>query len=189
VKLQLPNGRGLMEQAAASASTAKRSARRLKMFPVKKILCPIDFSKPSFEGLKVALEIAEKDSAELILVHVVQPVQPVPAPGVPAGYGIQDYYEERSATARKSFDEIVAQDIPQGVAVRTEVARGQAADEIVREAESEKVNMIVTSTHGWTGWRRFMFGSVAERVIRLASCPVLIIPDPGKSKQPVSGNQ
>jgi universal stress protein A len=153
------------------------------MLPVKKILCPIDFSKPSLEGLNIALEIAEQNAAALILVHVVQPVQPMPAPGVPAGYGIQAYYEERTATAQKSFEEIVARDIPQGIAVRTKVVRGQAADEIVREAKSEKVDMIVTSTHGWTGWRRFMFGSVAERVIRLASCPVLIIPTPEKSKQ------
>jgi nucleotide-binding universal stress UspA family protein len=152
------------------------------MFPVEKILCPIDFSKPSLEALKVAVGIAEQNSAELVLVHVVQPVQPVAAPGVPAGYAIQNYYEERTAAARKSFDGIVAEKIPEGVTVQTKVLHGQAADEIVKEAESEKVDMIVTSTHGWTGWRRFIFGSVAERVIRLASCPVLTIPGPGKEE-------
>jgi universal stress protein A len=153
------------------------------MFPVKKVLCPVDFSKPSLVGLEAAVEIAQQNSAELILVHVVQPVQPVSAPGVPVGYAIQDYWEERAKAAQKSFDEIVAQEIPQDVKVRTKVVRGQAVDEIVREAESEKVNMIVTSTHGWTGWRRFIFGSVAEKVIRLSSCPVLTIPDPGKEEQ------
>lgn len=150
------------------------------MFPLKKILCPIDFSKPSLEGLKVAVEIAEQHPAELILVHVVQTVHPVAAPGVPAGYVSEDYYEERTQAARKSFDQIVEERIPQGVAVRTKVVRGHAADEIVREAESEKVDIIVTSTHGWTGWRRFIFGSVAERVMRQASCPVLTIPRPAE---------
>jgi universal stress protein A len=157
------------------------------MFPVKKILCPVDFSRPSIEALKAAGELAQQYSAEMILVHVVQPVHPVPAPGVPAGFAIQDYYDERIAAARKSFAEIVAEKIPKGVAVRTKVVRGQAADEIVREAESEGVDIIVTATHGWTGWRRFVFGSVAEKVIRLSSCPILTIPGPGKGEGRSSG--
>ena len=153
------------------------------MFPVKKILCPIDFSEPSIVALKAAGELAQEYSAEIILIHVVQPVHPVPAPGVPAGFAIQEYYDERTAAARKSFDDIVAEKIPEGVAVRTKVVRGQAADEIVREAESEGVDIIVTSTHGWTGWRRFVFGSVAEKVMRLSSCPILSIPGPGKGEK------
>jgi universal stress protein A len=152
------------------------------MFPVKKILCPVDFSEPSLLALQTAVEIAQQNSAELLLVHVVQPVQPVAAPGVPAGYAIQDYYEERTAAAHKSFEEITEKNVPEGAAVRTNVLRGQAADEIVREAESEKADIIVLATHGWTGWRRFIFGSVAEKVVRLSSCPVLTIPKPEKSQ-------
>jgi universal stress protein A len=150
------------------------------MFPLKKILCPVDFSEPSFEALKVAIELAQTYGAELILINVVQPVQAVAAPGVPASYTTAQYFEEMSEAARKSFEEIVGNRIPKGVTVQTKVLRGQPADEIVKEAESEKVNIIVTSTHGWTGWRRFIFGSVAEKVVRLSSCPVLTVPGPAE---------
>lgn len=151
------------------------------MFPVKRILCPVDFSKPSLTALKASCELAGQFSAELILIHVVQPAQPVAAPGIPAGYMIEGYYEERALAAHQSFEEIRAEKVPDGVPVRTKVVQGQPADEIVREAESEKADIIVIATHGWTGWRRFIFGSVAEKVVRLSSCPVLTIPGPGKS--------
>jgi len=148
------------------------------MFPLKKILCPIDFSEPSFEGLKVAVELSRTYSAELILINVVQPVRVVSAPGIPASYSVREYSEEMSEAARKSFEEIVENRIPRGIPVRTLILEGQPADEIVRKAESERVDIIVTATHGWTGWRRFMFGSVAEKVVRLSACPVLTVPGP-----------
>ena len=56
--------------------------------------------------------------------------------------------------------------ISRGIAVRTKVITGHGAEEIVRLADTEKVDLIVTATQGWTGWRRFIFGSVVERVIR-----------------------
>jgi universal stress protein A len=148
------------------------------MFPLKKILCPVDFSPASYEGLKVAVEVAQTGPAELLLVNVIQPVHPVAAPGVPASYSLKEYYEEMGAAARKSFEEIVESRVPEGVVVLTKVLEGQPADEIIKEAEAEKVELIVTATHGWTGWRRFIFGSVAERVVRLSPCPVLTVPAP-----------
>ena len=153
------------------------------MFPLKRILCPMDFSDPSFEALKAAGELAQTYSAEMILVNVVQPVQAIAAPGVPASYSVKEYYEQMSEAARKSFEDIVENRVPQGVKVRTKVLEGQPADEIVREAEAEKADIIVTATHGWTGWRRFVFGSVAEKVVRLSTCPVLTVPGPGGHSQ------
>ena len=153
------------------------------MFPLKKILCPMDFSEPSFEGLKVAVELGRTYTAELILLNVVQPVHAIGAPGVPATYSVKEYYEEMSEAARKSFQDIVENQVPKGVKVRTKVLEGQPADEIVREAEAEKADIIVTATHGWTGWRRFVFGSVAEKVVRLSTCPVLTVPGPGGHSQ------
>jgi universal stress protein A len=159
------------------------NAEEVMMFPLKKILCPVDFSVPSFEGLKVAKELAQTYSAELILINVVQPVQAVAAPGVPASYSVREYYEEMAEAARKSFEEVVENRVPKGVTVRTKVVEGQPADEIVREAQAENVDIIVTATHGWTGWRRFIFGSVAEKVVRLSTCPVLTVPGPSGENQ------
>jgi universal stress protein A len=157
------------------------------MFPLKKILCPVDFSPPSHEGLRAAVELARTYSAELILINVIQPMHPVAAPGVPAGYSLKAYYEEMREAARKSFEEIVENRVPEGVVVYTKVLEGQPPDEIIKEAEAEKVDLIVTATHGWTGWRRFIFGSVAERVVRLSTCPVLTVPGPGGDSQTESG--
>jgi len=64
--------------------------------------------------------------------------------------------------------------------VRQIVVLGEAADEIVRMSEEQRVDLIVIATHGQTGWRHMVFGSVAEKVVRLAPCPVLTIRAPHK---------
>lgn len=154
------------------------------MFPVKKILCPTDFSEPSNEGLRVANQLANHFSAEVILVHVVSPIQVYPSsPGGVAGLEISTYLEEMTMVSQKSLEEMAKNKISSNLKVKTVVLQGNPADEIVNLAESEKVDMIVTATHGWTGWRRFIFGSVAEKVVRSASCPVLTAPAPQDEDQ------
>jgi universal stress protein A len=148
------------------------------MFPLKKILCPVDFSLPSYDGVKAAVELAQRFSAELILVNVIQPVQPAVAAGVPTTQTGRKYYLEIEDAARKSFEELIRSAIPEDVQVSTKILRGQPADEIIRECENENATAIVIATHGWTGWRRFVFGSVAEKVVRLARVPVVTIPAP-----------
>jgi nucleotide-binding universal stress UspA family protein len=142
----------------------------------------MDFSEPSYDGLKVAVEMAKCFSAELILINVIQPLQPVASPGVPTGYYGKDYYEEMAQAAQKSFEEIVKTRVPGEVRVQTKVIEGHPADEIIRETETEKADIIVTATHGWTGWRKFIFGSVAEKVIRLSPVPVITVPPPRKKQ-------
>jgi universal stress protein A len=145
------------------------------MLPIKRILCPTDFSEPSYKGIEAANELAEHFSAELFLLSVVTPIYPVGAPGVPAGYNIGEYYEQMVQYATRSLEEIEKQRISTGVKTQTFVTRGNAADEIVKRAENENADLIVIATHGWTGWRRLVFGSVADKVVRLATCPVLTI--------------
>ncbi len=148
------------------------------MFPLKKVLCPVDFSLPSYDGVKAAVELAQRFSAELILVNVIQPVQPAVAAGVPTTQTGKEYYLEIEDAARKSFEELIRSAVPEDVQVSTKILRGQPADEIIRECENENATAIVIATHGWTGWRRFVFGSVAEKVVRLARVPVVTIPAP-----------
>ena len=73
------------------------------------------------------------------------------------------------------WDQIAKERISREVKSRNIVILGNAADEITRIAESENADIIVIATHGWTGWRRFIFGSVAEKVVRTSCCPVLTI--------------
>ena len=148
------------------------------MLSIKKILCPTDFSEPSYEGLRVANKWAIHFSAEVILVHVVSPIQAYPAPAGAVDLNFSSYLEEMVSASQKSLDDIVENKIPSDLKARTMVLQGNPADEIVKTAKSEKVDLIITATHGWTGWRRFIFGSVAEKVVRTASCPVLTEPAP-----------
>jgi nucleotide-binding universal stress UspA family protein len=150
----------------------------MQMLPIKRILCPTDFSEPSFVGLAGANELAAHFSAELILVHVVSPVHIYPSPQPGAGFNLAGYLEEMVDASRKSLEEVVKDRTLPDLHVRSSVLQGTPAEQIVNLAESEAVDLIVTATHGWTGWRRFIFGSVAEKVVRFATCPVVTVPAP-----------
>jgi nucleotide-binding universal stress UspA family protein len=152
------------------------------MLPIKKILCPTDFSEPSYVGLDAASEMALLFTSPLILVHVVSPMPTMPGAAAPTGYHIPSMLKELEAAARQTLRNDVMKQLPREIAskslVEEMVVQGDPATEIVRIAKEEHVSMIVTATHGTTGWRRLIFGSVAERVVRLAECPVLTIPAP-----------
>jgi len=145
------------------------------MLPISKILCPTDFSEPSFKGIKAANELAEHFSAKLILISVVTPPYPMGAPGVPASYKTEEYYEEMTQYANQSMEKIENEMISPGVETRKFVLQGHAVDEIIKRAENENVDLMVIATHGWTGWRKWVFGSVTDKVMRLAKCPVLTV--------------
>jgi universal stress protein A len=149
------------------------------MFPVKKILCPTDFSEPSLRGVEAAAEFAANCSGEVILLHVIPPAHTLTPPTIPSGK-VLEYYEELTRFAEKSLNEVIGEKFSKDFSVSSKVVQGNPSDEIVRTASVEKVNLIVIATHGATGWRRFMFGSVAEKVVRMAACPVLTIPAPEK---------
>jgi nucleotide-binding universal stress UspA family protein len=147
------------------------------MLPIKKIVCPTDFSDPSYEGLKVAREFAEHFSAELILVNVIFPGPIVPGVAEP-GFHIPAALEAMQETAEKKLQDLSRKKMPENIPVRTLVISGKPAYEIVDLADKEKADIIVIATHGESGWQKFLFGSVTEKVIRMASCPVLTVQQP-----------
>jgi universal stress protein A len=149
------------------------------MFPMKKILCPTDFSEPSLKGVKAAAEFAAQYSTQVMVLHVIPPAHTLTPPTIPSGKVIE-YYEDLTRFAQKSLNELIEEHFAKDVSVSAKVVQGNPSDEIVRTASEEKVDLIVIATHGATGWRRFMFGSVAEKVVRMAGCPVLTIPAPEK---------
>ena len=149
------------------------------MLPFGKILCPTDFSDPSYKGVEAANELAEHFSAKLILMNVITPLYPIGAPGVPSSYQLEETYQEMGRQASTLLKEIEQKRISKQVSTETIVAPGNAPDEIVRRAGIEKVDLIVIATHGWTGWRKLVYGSVADKVVRLSPCPVLTISEHG----------
>jgi universal stress protein A len=144
------------------------------MLPVKRILCPTDFSGPACSCVKIANELALHFQAELILINVV-PVVPTLPPDPNYVFKVPEYERYLHADAEKHLAEVHADLIDKNVKVRTMVGHGSAADEIVATAEREHADLIVISTHGSTGLERLVFGSVAERVVRLAPVPVLTV--------------
>lgn len=154
------------------------------MLPFKKILCPTDFSEPSYEALKAASELALHFSAELYLVHVVAPIPRLSAleapeiPGGPYDFNIPLHLEKLEEEAITRLRQVTEERLSKALRVFPIVVHGRAADEIVRVAEKEKVDLIVLATHGETGWQHFFAGSVAEKVVRIATHPVLTIRAP-----------
>jgi len=146
------------------------------LLPVKRILCPTDFSEPSSKAIKAAAEIAAAAKAELLLMHVVAPVPALDGPSGAPAFDLAGYQDELVRSAQRALEERRRHRVPESVRSRAIVAIGDAAHEVTRLAAEEDVDLIVIATHGRTGWRERLFGSVAAKVVRLAACPVLTIP-------------
>lgn len=146
------------------------------MLPVKRILCPTDFSEPSLAALETACELAQHFGAELKVLHVIAYTPPFPSDMVVVA--VPNYYPtdtERRAEAEQQIAQLVQHQVPENVRAFSEVKMGYAAEEITCAATESDANLIVIGTHGETGWRHLAFGSVAEKVVRLAQRPVLTI--------------
>ena len=150
------------------------------MLPFRRILITTDFSETSLEALPVAVEIAAHFSAELLLVHVLPVDTPTPWDIPPyADFGLAslprpEYETQVRQEVERRLAMVAAKQV-HGVTARVLVGRGDAAAEVSRMATLEKADLIVLATHGWTGWRHLVFGSVAEKVLREAPCPVLSV--------------
>lgn len=152
------------------------------MLPIKKILWPTDFSEPSYVALNTAQELAKHFSAELTIVNVITPIPVVSSPNGPAGFDVSLYQDQVKETSNESLQDIIQKKISKEIKTQGKIVMGNAPDEIVKTAEEENVDLIVIATHGETGWRHLVFGSVAEKVVRFAACPVLTIHQPKENK-------
>jgi nucleotide-binding universal stress UspA family protein len=150
------------------------------MLPLKRILVPTDFSEPAQEAFQAAVELAQHFSAQLLLVHVVPPVpvpyQPLVSPA-PA-FDITSYLQELVKISKDTLQDYANEHVPHELSATISVAAGDPAYEILRLAKELESDIIVIATHGHGGWRHFLFGSVAEKVVRLAECPVLVVHAP-----------
>ncbi|MBI5548715.1 MAG: universal stress protein [Deltaproteobacteria bacterium] len=144
------------------------------MLEWQKILCPVDFSSTSRRALNAAAELAQMHGAELHLLHVYQ------APGVsfPEAtiYAGDDVLQQLVDMVVKSLSEWKVEAERKGALnVVTHTAMGVPFAEILRFAERHEVDLIVMGTHGRTALMRVLIGSVAEKVVRHAPCPVLTV--------------
>jgi nucleotide-binding universal stress UspA family protein len=151
--------------------------------PPRLILVPLDFSEFANSALDVGADLAKRLGSELCLVYIVPAL-----PRLPMSVSIfkeGDYEQGLHKDAEGRLNEIVKNLAKESV--RAKVHVGTANDvpsEIVRIAEEEKVDLIVIASHGATGWNRWVLGSVAEKVVHIAPCPVLIL----RSNQEAAGH-
>ena len=141
---------------------------------LKKILCAVDFSEPSRKALRAAMDLASRFDCELTLLHVYQmPGYAFPEGVVMAG---PEVLNELVGRIDKVLGEWKKECEDRGLTnVKTETAMGIAHVEIVRIAAEGSYDMLVIGTHGRTGLKHALLGSIAERVIRTAPCPVLTV--------------
>jgi nucleotide-binding universal stress UspA family protein len=145
------------------------------MLTVKKILCPTDFSDPSKRALELAVSLAEQFGAEIYLLNVV-PVIPHITASPTAHFDVPEYERLLRADAEKQLSAL-AKTVSK-VKTHPILSQGDAADGILRAVDENKIDLVVIATAGHTGWERVVFGSVAEKVVRRAKCPVLTIRRP-----------
>ena len=136
--------------------------------PKRKVVIPVDFSETSLEAIATAVELAAAPS-DVYAVHVLVPLEGL-SPGVVWGE-VND--ESREKAVRESFSTYANEHGLDGV--HFEVKFGDPGFLITEYATDIAAELIVISSHGYGGFKRFVLGSVAERVIRHAECPVLVL--------------
>jgi nucleotide-binding universal stress UspA family protein len=140
----------------------------------KRICCPIDFSDTARAAMEVAVELAQRFGAELTLVHAY----PIPGYTFPDGSVVASpkMMDELAEQAERHLGEWQRDAQALGLSrVAVAKASGEPASEIVGWARDNRMDLIVVGTHGRTGLTHALMGSVAERVVRRAPCPVLTV--------------
>jgi len=143
---------------------------------LKRILLPTDFSDCAQHALKYATALARSFGAKVYLLHVVDvPVYGYLEPFAGSVWSLYDMKEE----AERSIADIIPPEDRDAVGAESFVREGTPFVEIVKFAKEKDIDLIVIGTHGRTGLKHMLIGSVEEKVVRKAPCPVLTVRSPG----------
>lgn len=154
------------------------------MFPIRTILAPTDFSPHAEGAVRYACDLAERLGAGLHLLHVLSEVMAFPGEWMPGAADPllvpvlpPDFYAESEQAARKGLGRLPDPSWGRPASVESFVRRGEPVEAIAGHAAAHAIDLIVISTHGRTGLSHALLGSVAERIVREAPCPVLTVRD------------
>ena len=153
-----------------------RKSRTVKKSPIelKRILVPIDFSEHSKNALKYAIPFAQQFKASIYLIYVVEPTI-YPADFSFGQIGFPNVEEELRTRGSEELGHLIKNEIAGKVASSKVVRTGKPFYEIIQYASEESIDLIIIATHGHTGMEHILFGSTAEKVVRKAPCPVLVV--------------
>jgi nucleotide-binding universal stress UspA family protein len=146
------------------------------MISIKSVLVPVDFSKESTLAAKFATSLAQQYGSKLYLLHVLEPLHP----GFQAEIGeLREFEEKRKATVTEDLANLIPAGVKKNLSVEEILEIGSPVYHvIVEKAQELDVEVMVIATHGRTGLSHMLLGSVAEKVIRHAPCPVFVIRNP-----------
>lgn len=155
---------------AAAASDQVNAQLKPVFTHLKNILAPLDLSEMSLKSLQYAVAFAKQFGAKVTLLHVVEPVACTPEWPYPAPLGPDTYLatEKRLEEVRGTM---IPRDVPAAIAVR----HNFVFDGILEVAREIQADLIITTTHGYSGLKHLMMGSTAENIVRRAPCPVLVV--------------
>ncbi|HWP81868.1 MAG TPA: universal stress protein [Bacteroidota bacterium] len=159
---------------AKKASGTKRGKSNVSRIELNRILVPIDFSEHSKKALKYAIPFARQFTASIDLIYVVEPTI-YPADFSFGQVGFPNVEEELRKRGAMELDSLIKKEIAGRVKARQVIRTGKPFYEIIQYAREEKMDLIIIATHGHTGVEQILFGSTAEKVVRKAPCPVLVV--------------
>jgi nucleotide-binding universal stress UspA family protein len=145
------------------------------MLDIQKIIVPVDFHQHTDELAQFAIEVASKLGAKPVFVHVVETFTLAASYGDAAPESLPQLEEEMFGRAKRKMDDLISKNKTACPECTGQVLGGDVADTIIDYAKSEKsIGLIVMGTHGARGIEKIMLGSVAERVLKRAHCPILV---------------
>ncbi len=153
----------------------RKEGSKEERITIKTILVPVDFSDCSMEALNYSIALAEQTGASLIVFHALY----LGYTYTTDGYAMYDFSAMEKAmreSAEQQMREFTSSANFRGVKFETVVKMGWPVEEITNAAKDGNVDLIVTGTHGWTGFKHVLIGSTAEHVVRNAPCSVIVVP-------------
>jgi universal stress protein A len=161
-------------QSRKKVPVKKNRPARYTPIKLQRILVPVDFSSHSMNALKYAISFAKQFNASIDLIYVIEPVV-YPADFSLGQIGFPNVEEELQTHVEKELQNLIKNDIRKQVISRKAIRTGKPFYEINQYAQERGIDLIIIATHGHSGMEHILFGSTAEKVVRRAPCPVLVV--------------
>lgn len=145
------------------------------MTPMRRILFASDFSKASAKAFATAVTLAKANRATVTILHVIVPFVPFTSEDAIRGDTLEQISIETRRWSQRQLAKLTAKAKKAGIRAVGLIVEGDPAGQIVRAARSKRADLVVVGTHGRTGLTKFFVGSVAQRVVATAPCPVVVV--------------
>jgi universal stress protein A len=165
-------GRVTLEVDDRDENLLERASLKSDPLPIRKILVPIDFSEYSYKSLDYAVAFARQSKGSVTLLHVV-PLNYVDTDLI--AFDFTQIEQEAANSAQQRLSNLIKERFDPSQEVDFLVRIGRSADEIINAAKEKDADLIIMSTHGYTGLKHAFLGSTTENVVRYAPCPVLTV--------------